>query len=313
MPSNGRDGSARGNIILAMLPVAILLALVTAAGWWLHGHRWQRDRLWWLAWTVPLLGLAGIAVLVAGDIYLQKVCARLLLPTALIWLCLLLTWLALALNRQVKSAIAVGLITLLYSAAGSVWLGAALLRGLEAGLPPLDPTTVERFDAICVLGGGTDVDPFGQPQLSRSGDRVVAGARWYLAGKTPLLVTSGSGLPGDTRDLAAETATIWRGLGIPEAAIVHVPGPQITREEITALQTLAQERGWQRVGLVTSAWHMPRALSHCQRLGFSVVPLACNRLSAAPLPWFISAIPHHEGFEMTYLALWEWLGTLVGR
>ncbi len=296
-----------------MLPVAILLALITAACWWLHRHRLLRDRVWWLAWTVPVLGLVGLAFLVVGNIYLQKVCARLLLPTGLIWIGLIATWLGLMWNRHAKGAIAVGLITLLYSAAGNVWLGAALLHGLEANLPPLDPTTTERFDAICVLGGGTDVDPFGQPQLGRAGDRVVTGARWYIAGKTPFLVTSGSGLPGDTRDLSVETATIWRGLGIPEAAIIHVPGPQITREEITALQKLAQERGWQRVGLVTSAWHMPRALSHCQRLGFSVVPLACHRLSAPSLPWFIFAIPHHEGFELTSIALWERLGALVGR
>lgn len=313
IPGNGRDGGSRSNILLDMLPVAILLVLITAALGWLLRHRHARDRLWWLAWTVPLVGLAGIIVLVASDLGIQKVVGRLLMPAGLVWVVLLAVTVGSAMMGAWRRAVALLMITLLYTAAGNIWLGAALVRPIEASVPPVDLATVERFDAVCVLGGGTTLNQHGQPQLGNSGERVVHGARCFFAGKTPLLVAMGSGLRGVNRDLAAETKEIWISLGVPEAAIITVPGPTITRAEITALHELARKRGWERVGLVSSAWHLPRALRHAAHLEFAPIPLPCDRLGGGAPAWFLHLIPHHDGFERTHTATWEWLGSLVGR
>lgn len=317
MPPSGRampvTSVTCGATVVAMLPVAILAALIVAAAWWLARHRHERDRLWWLAWSVPLIGIAGIAVLVAGDLYLQKIVGRLLMPAGLVWLGLLLLTATTAAARRWGQLAATLTLTLLYTAAGNIWLGAAMIRPIEAAVPPVDLTLEARFDAVCVLGGGTMRDPAGRPQLGHSGERVIHGARCFLAGKTPLLVATGSGLDGEDRDLAAETRTLWLGLGIPDAAIITVPGPAITRAEITALQTMAQERGWNRVGIVSSAWHLPRALRHAEAIGFAVTPLPCHSLSGSAPWWFLHLIPHHDGFERTHTATWEWLGSLAGR
>jgi len=302
-----------GSTVAAMLPVAVLALLIAAAGWWLARHRQERDRLWWLAWSVPLIGVAGIGFLVVGDLYLQKVVGRLLMPAGLVWLVLsLLTVIAVMTGQWRRGAVMLA-VTVLYTAAGNIWLGAALVRRIEAAVPAVDIAQQERFDAVCVLGGGTDRDAQNRPQLGQGGERVVHGARCFFSGKTPLLVTMGSGLDGQDRDLAAETKTLWLGLGIPEAAIITVPGPTITRDEIRALHALATERGWTRVGLVSSAWHLPRALRHAAALDFAVTPLPCHSLGGSAPAWFLHLIPHHDGFERTHTATWEWLGSVVGR
>src|SRR5690606_35385752 len=102
-----------------------------------------------------------------------------------------------------------------------------------------------RFDAVIVLGGGTGSTPRGEAQLGDAGDRVLLGARLYRRGRTPLLVTSGSAIPGvSTHDSVAATTRIWRELGVPAEAIVEVEGARTTSEEARLHTALVRERGW---------------------------------------------------------------------
>ncbi len=294
-----------------------LLALLLAGGRaiLLVRHPAPRRWTWWLGWLLVLFGVVIAAVMAVQDITVQKLLGRLVMPLGLLWLALwLLT--ATAFCRGLRrwggalAIIAVGL-TLAANPLFAGWL----IRGLEARVPDADAATLGPVDAVFVLGGGTQCSTNAVPNLGYNGDRVLLAARLYHTGTAPLLVCSGSGIVGldDGRDLAAETAWLWRGLGIPDNAIRQLPGPRTTSEELAAYRDFIAVNGWQRVGLITSAWHLPRALRTCERLGLTMVPIPAGR-HGPPLPWSpVYLIPTGEAAYEMQTAVWEWIGMLAGR
>mgnify|MGYP001795759458 CR=1 FL=1 len=202
--------------------------------------------------------------------------------------------------------------------AGSVPLGDALLRRLEGEHGQRAPLgeSGPPFDAVVVLGGGTSSTPRGEAQLGSSGDRVLLAARLHRRGRTRRLVTSGAPTPGfSSHDAAAATRRIWRDLGVPDEDIVVVAGARNTREEARLHTARAREEGWQRVGLLTSAWHLPRALRAFREAGLrDVVPLPADvRGGPFELRGLHDVIPTGEGAGAIKRALWELLGRAAGR
>ncbi len=126
---------------------------------------------------------------------------------------------------------------------------------------------------------------------------------------------TGSSIEGtdQPRDLARESVDLMRSLGIPDRALVPLKLPLNTSQEIPACRDLARDQGWKRVGLITSAWHMPRALRLSAAAGFAVVPLRSDHRGLMPPPSLLWLIPHERGFLRVQLACWELLGMAVGR
>ena len=136
----------------------------------------------------------------------------------------------------------------------------AISRGLKAYGELTSNKKAAQITADDALGGATGLTPDGRPQLSYSGGRAAVAATWWHAGRTRKLLTAGSGVSmsgGPTRDLGAELRQIWLGWGVPTEAIEIHPGPRNTREEMALLARLQHERGWQRIGVVTSASTRP--------------------------------------------------------
>jgi uncharacterized SAM-binding protein YcdF (DUF218 family) len=300
--------------------IVTLLALAAAAFagacfWRLRG---RPSRWGWL-------GLAGLALVVfawsvARDLESQKFVTAAAMPAGLAWLGLGALAAALWWRRQFALA---GLATLAFAvdtAAGNIWLGRWLMAGLERQVPEVAPEDLPPLDAVIVLGGGTDLSEAGRPELGLAGDRLAAAVRVYhspsQARHPPKLVTGGVSIAGmDTpREMAAETAALWRGMGIPEGAIVQVREPlRTTSDEIARYKGLIEERGWKHVGLVSSAWHLPRALALCRQHGLEVVPIPANHRGrqVGPSPAYL--VPQFDGFLDVQLASKEYLGRLVGR
>ena len=297
-----------------MLPALLLVAIAGAALAWLWLTRDRKDRLWAWAWLVPLVALIALLALVATDLHLQKVVAHLIMPAGLVWSALIvLTAMALVARRWRDGAVLAGLLVA-YTLAGNVWFGCWLVGTIEREvLPAKRVDELPLFDAVFVLGGGTDLQPDGAPQFGGGGDRIAYAARLYLAGKANVLVASGLSLPGDDRNLAAETHALWRGFGVDQRAIEVVNKGLITRDEIGLYQELAAKRGWRRIGLVSSAWHLPRALALCRAIGLAVTPLPCDARSRPFPAWFVYLIPQDRGFSRVQIGAWEWIGRMVGR
>lgn len=202
-----------------------------------------------------------------------------------------------------------------FSLAGNPQVGSALVGHLESTIPSL-PENIAHFDALFVLAGGSQVDNQGRPILGVCGDRICEAARLWHAGMARYLVASGASDDSRNgfRNHGAETREIWSGLGIPVNAIRVVEDPCYnTYDEIQAYHCLKVYEGWQRVGLLSSAWHLPRAMALAKRAGLEVVSVPSDRRGRIPGLKIWHIIPQLEDLQKTQLTCWEILGRTLGR
>ena len=91
-------------------------------------------------------------------------------------------------------------------------------------------------------------------------------------------------------------------------------GSQNTRENAEFSKSLLAAKGAKRLLLVTSAFHMPRAVPCFRKLGMQVTPVPTDYQSGwehpePPLGW----LPDAEHLFRSKFALKEWLGLIVYR
>lgn len=247
---------------------------------------------------------------------IEKAMGLLVMPVGFIWLLMLAAALFHLRRRQWGSAALWLASAGLYAAAGSIYVSGALIASLERTSRPVQVEALQPFDAVFVLGGGGDQDEDGHPQLSMAGDRIFLAARLWHAGKARMLVASGMARDGvqGVEDGGQETRVLWRAVGVPDRAILAVTEPcWVTRDEIGAYARLQAKYGWRRMGLVSSASHLPRAMALAAKAGLDVTPLGADRVGRL-LPFQLQyLVPQGKGFLATQRACWEYLGRWVGR
>jgi len=298
-----------------------LLACFTIAA-----RAWTRQRAGRSVRWIPSLATMAACLLLAllfwpGRFYAEKMLTDLALPLGIVWFALLVMAVALAIRGRFMSAMFVAAVCSALSLVGNFDFGNMLVRSLERPYLSIEPLREEPFDAIVVLGGGAWVDVKGRPVLGAAGDRVVLGARVFDAGKAPLLVCTGGDLvpAPNLPSVAGMTSTVLQQLGVPANSIVPVGG-DTTKSELAALKRAIDERGWKRVGIVTSAWHMPRVERLARSAGVEFVPLPADFRSPAEAdlpPWDkvrrFSIIPSSSAVQQTHVAVKEYLAALAGR
>ncbi|NJK89436.1 MAG: DUF218 domain-containing protein, partial [Myxococcales bacterium] len=68
------------------------------------------------------------------------------------------------------------------------------------------------------------------------------------------------------------------------------------------------------LGLLTSAWHLPRAMALAEREGLEVVAIAADvQFEASVGESILDYLPHGPAFQLVHRAAWETLGRAVGR
>ena len=123
-------------------------------------------------------------------------------------------------------------------------------------------------------------------------------------------------LSPDRKDPAEESQEILVSLGVPQDRIQLLDGRN-TSEEMKVLGEMFGN-GEAKVGLVTSAWHLPRALRLANRNGFSPTPLPADFISSfddrkTTAKIILDCIPQDGSLWTTSKLLKEHLGMLVGR
>lgn len=297
-----------------MLSVAcIIVGLVLLDRAWFMRETWHRGWYGLLAGAVVSFGLAAFAL--PNFLYVQKVVALLIMPLGLVWCSLGAGALVARFKAFHVAALSLGTAFVLLGVAANPWLGRSLLASLEAPYTDSQPLREEPFDAVFVMGGGTSLDGQGNPILGPSGDRVMLGARLWHAGVARHLVPSGSSIAGigKARDVGTETEIIWMSLDLPDEAVTPLPEPRNSSEEVAAYAALARERGWTRVGLVTSAWHMRRAMRLAATNDLDATPLPADFRGGGGFDGLISLIPSGFGARDVHRASWEYLGAAVHR
>lgn len=135
------------------------------------------------------------------------------------------------------------------------------------------------FDAVQVLGKELRHEPERAMRELRARSAAAAVAR---AGRP--VVTLEAPLRGQPEAGSAIVLRLLATLGVPRGAVVAAQESRSTREEALGLARRAQQRGWRRALVLTSAYHVRRA----QRIfddvagpGFATVRTPEDFLSAA--------------------------------
>ncbi len=218
--------------------------------------------------------------------------------------------------RLGRTLVMVGILVLL--ALSNRLVSGWLVRPLEAEYPAIlttghdaaAPAPLRACRFVAVLGGGHR-DSALLPEITRLSPaalgRLTEAVRLLRLIPEATLVVSGPA-SGNHPSHAAILAAAAAELGVDRARIQLVDTARDTEEEAAAVAHLA---GGQRVALVTSAWHLPRAVALFQRAGVDVLPCPAD-FSAVPDPeWDWGSLEFDLGsIERSTAALHERIGLL---
>lgn len=209
----------------------------------------------------------------------------------------------------------IGLALAVLLLAGWLPLPDALLRQLESRYPALPaPADVA---GLLVLGGALEPayvwEGHGQPALNGAAERMVAALP--LLQEHPswtLLFTGGEGeLFGRGLSEAGRARLFFAAMGVAPQRLLFESASRTTYENAVmsaALPGVDKTRRWL---LVTSAWHMPRALATFAQAGWNVVPYPVDYRSGQRTPWTQYSLA--EGAARWQLVLHECVGWLAYR
>lgn len=255
--------------------------------------------------------------------FLVKAAAWMLSPLPLAFLfvaCGLLAWARRW--RRTGASLVVGALVALwaFSTPRVAW---ELADHLERRYPVWRAQDTPVADAAVVLGGALaaarlPLNP--QVNLGSAADRVFHAAALYRAGKVKALLLSGGTQPGLV-GMPAE-AELMRALlreqGVPERAMWLERQSRNTRENARYSMSLLRERGVQRVLLVTSAAHMPRAMAWftaaAQAAGVQVTAAATDAEALGDEPeGFLQFLPEASALDWSSRSVKEYLGWAQAR
>lgn len=278
------------------------------------GSAIQLRRGWFVAALAAGLMIASVTTgLTFDQLTLEKTATLLLLPVGLSGLLLLSCVFYLGCIRRWCACAVMACLACAFWVLGSPLGAQKLSSSIERGFQPVDVNQVEPFDWLIVLGGGVMQLTNSGAQLTWAGDRVMLAARLWHAGKVRQLVATGGPVWSDPGASSSKTDEIWKEIAIPEENIKMVPGRN-TSEEMARLKQFLKQRPVGRVGLLTSAWHMRRALRLAAEHKLYPLPVAADFYSAGTaLPLPLAIIPDVGSLTRSSIVIKEWLAGLVNR
>ncbi len=255
-------------------------------------------------------------------LYLSKVVPLLLYPLGLACIFVLASVWA---RRRGAWAATFGIVALaLLLVFSNGWVAGWLASTLEWRLLPQGD--LPQADAIVLLGGGTRAQeyPRTMTEVSEAGDRLFHAVRLYREDKAPQIIVTGGAIEwmGSAAPEAEGMRELLEFMGVPSQAIVSDAAARNTYENALNVRVLADELGVERILLVTSALHMPRAAAIFQKQGFSVIPaptdfLATQAAAGAPGKGVSGALyqllPDAQYLEISTRVFKEYLGMAVYR
>jgi uncharacterized SAM-binding protein YcdF (DUF218 family) len=237
-----------------------------------------------------------------------------LLPPGIFVLALVLFGSWLLLKKQGKAAL------LGFAIGGSLWLlsiapvSDALMKGLESVYQiPRDL----RGDVIILLGGGIhedveDLSGIGAPSEETLA-RIVSAVRLQKAMDVPVIVSGGTVPPYHNAEAPVDKRFL-EDLGVPAAKILTEEKSRDTSENARYAKDLCEQHHFKKPLLVTSAYHMERAVWCFRKLGMDITPFPANFHASRDrkYPWR-DYLPSNISMMNTYSSLHEYLGLVFYR
>jgi uncharacterized SAM-binding protein YcdF (DUF218 family) len=213
-------------------------------------------------------------------------------------------------RRRTSRILLAGAATLAYAASIPL-VGEALLRPLESEFPPLSADQLPNVHYVVVLGSGyAPHDGISvTAALDREGlMRAVEALRLVRQLPGAQLVVSGGPLEG-LPPVAQGYAQLAHALGVLDQSLVVSDRPRDTRAESQEVHKLL---GSTPFLLVTSAYHMPRAMLLMKRAGAAPIAAPAGQRAFGPAPFgWKSLLPGAGGLGDTERALHEYAGLVA--
>lgn len=228
-------------------------------------------------------------------------------PLAVAFLLILLSWAASVFEgRYLRNGLLALAVAIIYLSS-AVSVGDLLLSPLERRYPPLaDQAMVLQARCVVVLGSGyapRDGVPITAALDEIGLVRIAEGFRLLKTLGAAQLVVSGGATKGHGA-AAWGYARLAHDFGVPDSAVLVLDSALDTAQEARVIK---QRLGRTPFLLVTSAWHMPRAMLQMSRDGVVAIPAPTGQLTGRPRVWS-DWLPSAAGLKRTELAIHEYAG-----
>ncbi len=237
--------------------------------------------------------------------------SNLLMAIGLVGLVLLLT----RFTRLASWLIVTSLV--LIAVAGWSPLGNALILPLEQRFPPWNASRGAP-DGVVILGGAITEDVSaarGAVALNEAAERLTVGAELARCYPDARIVFSGgnSALIFDGVPEATFAVQQLEALGVAHERITAEEQSRNTIENAVFSRLIANPKPGDRWLLVTSAYHMPRAMAAFRAAGFAVeaYPVDCRTRGAIDVVRPFDSLG--DGLRRTDTAVREWIGLVAYR
>ncbi len=194
------------------------------------------------------------------------------------------------------------------------WMAEKAMGWLEGAYQPPKKAT---GDVVIMLGGGAYADT---PDVSGQGTlcaapsaRLLTAVRLQRQLDVPILLSGGQ-VYEDTGAEAKIAKRILMDLGVPEEKILVEDQSLNTTQNARYSAQLMQEKGLKNPVLVTSAFHMKRAMLNFQKQGYEPVPFPSDyRTGKKHVFHYVKLRPSVDAMYDNAVVLQETLRTLVTR
>jgi uncharacterized SAM-binding protein YcdF (DUF218 family) len=219
-------------------------------------------------------------------------------------------------SRGVAVAASVGALGVLYGFSIE-----PVANGLERALEIPAVRTVHpevTYDAVVLLGGLVDERATGThhtPSYNDNNERLVAAFDLLRSGRARTVIVTG-GFPDANDADNVEANVLARQLeawGIARNRILVEPHARNTRENAVETAKIVKDHGFGRLVLVTSAFHMQRAVGCFRAVGLDVDAQPVDFRSFDPAAYQARWTPRASSLEASTNALREFAGRVIYR
>lgn len=241
---------------------------------------------------------------------LKKMAGGLLLPLPLLLLLMAAGLLLLWFSRWQKTG------KIILSSAWLILMLISLQPVADSLLKPIENRYAtwqggHTVDYVVVLGGGYTWDQEWAPSsnmLNNSLPRLTEGIRLWRENPGAKMIFTGAAAQNNPVSSAEVTSRVAQSLGVPSGDIITLDKPRDTRQEAHEVAKVVGSRPFL---LVTSASHLPRAMTFFRQQGLNPLPAPANQLAiTSPLNFWEKAIPSPLWLSHSDRAIYESLGRL---
>ncbi|MBR3745633.1 MAG: YdcF family protein [Selenomonadaceae bacterium] len=247
-------------------------------------------------------------------VYALKFVASWILPPGL-FVILMLALVVKLFRVDRKLSIAVFLFTTIFYLLCTSFVAEKMMGWLESVYSPPAQIETSGADVIVMLGGGAigqvpDVDGVGVLCASPA-SRLLAAVRLQKILNVPILVSGGQ-VYSDSGAEAEIAARILKSLGVPEDKILTETRSVNTSQNARYSAAILREKNFEKPILVTSAFHMRRAMLNFRLNRFLPIPYPTDYTVARdPTFHYTKMRPQSEALLLNVTVMQEVLRTIV--